>query len=123
MEIKKSKIERQIEQVRSYLAEDDWDIEGYARIALNIASKTNGNFEIYNISEEICGNDRVEDAYGTDSGWYDLWIDVKGFDEYAGFYIVGVYLTDLWNYGSDNADEIREHMFIREFKEDRSRYE
>ena len=44
-------------------------------------------------------------------------IEAQGLVEFSGFYIVGFYLSDIWNLGADNREEVKSRMYIREFKE------
>ena len=70
---------------------------------------------VYDVRVEYAKNGRI--AYDDDRGLMDMWVTVKGLVEFSGFYIVGFYLSDIWALGGDNRDEIKSHMYIREFKE------
>ena len=102
-------------QVINDLKEDN-ELENYGKIAARIASGTNETFEILKAEAEISHNRRVYDAFCEGSGKIDIWMEFYAYNAYAGFYEIGVYLTDLWNSTGDNSDEIKSHMFILEFK-------
>lgn len=70
---------------------------------------------IYDASAQIARNSRVWNAYGEHSGKLDVWLEANFYDPYDGFFVVGAYLTDIWNLSSDNATEIKSHMYIRHY--------
>lgn len=73
---------------------------------------------VYDVRVEYAKNGRLPwDHHGDGTGIMDLWIEARGLVEFSGFYIVGFYLSDIWSLGADNRDEIKSHMYIREFKE------
>ena len=61
---------------------------------------------------EFCKNSRVYDRICDGSGRCDVWIKIKAYQSYYGFYDIGICLTDLWEYSSENADYIKSHMYI-----------
>lgn len=67
---------------------------------------------------ETAGNCRIYNHHDTDSGKIDIYITAT-IQAYDAFYIIGAYITDIWNITGDNNDEIKKQMFIREFKETR----
>jgi hypothetical protein len=71
-----------------------------------------GSYEILKATAEISKNSRIYDYYDNGTGHLDIWLTVYAYNEYYGFYNIGVYLSDLWQLGSDNVDETRSHMFI-----------
>ena len=87
-----------------------------AEIAARIATGENVN-EILKIEAEIAHNNRVYNRYDDESGTLDIWFTIYAFNSYSGFYTIGAYLSDLWESTGDNADELRGHMYIREFTE------
>ncbi|WP_124101056.1 hypothetical protein [Ruminococcus sp. Marseille-P6503] len=97
---------------------EDNGLKDYAKMAVRTASSTNINFEILKAEAEIAKNARVNDAYGESSGQLDVWLNIYAFDSYAGFYNIGIYLTDVWAITSDNAEEIKNHMFINHYTKD-----
>jgi len=107
--------------VKRIIAEmkEDGEIKGYSEIAARVASGYNGNFEILKAEAEISRNGRVNDAYGEGSGKLDIWLNVYAFDNYAGFFEIGAYLTDIWAVAGDNAEEIRSHMYINKYSREK----
>jgi len=61
---------------------------------------------------EFCKNSRIYDRICDGSGNIDVWIKVKAYSPYYGFYDIGACLTDLWDYSSENAEYTKSHMFI-----------
>ena len=61
---------------------------------------------------EFSKNSRIYDRLCDGSGNCDVWIKVKAYQSYYGFYDIGAYLTDLWDYSSETADYIKSHMYI-----------
>lgn len=86
-------------------------------VAARIAARQNGNFSYYDVQAEISKNARVWNAYNDHSGKLDIWITFKAFDPCYGFYVIGCYLSDIWSSTGENGEEIRERMFVREYKE------
>ena len=67
---------------------------------------------------EAALNSRIYNAHETNSGNVDIWITATIYSDFESkFYIVGAYITDIWNITGDNNDEIKSYMYIREFKE------
>lgn len=112
--------------VRNNVKNDDGKIDftSEAHSAANLIQPY-GNFEILKVSAEIAKNCRVWNAYGFDwNGEYsydlDVWIHIYAYDSSYGFYDIGAYLTDIWRIGpEDEREDILNHMYIREFKEER----
>lgn len=71
---------------------------------------------IFDVSVEYAGNQRIYEYHGDGSGNKDLWITVKGFVN-SKFYIIGFYLSDIWSVSYENRDEVKSHMYIRKFVE------
>lgn len=92
-------------------------IEELAQIAARTATKYNGDFEIFTPTAYICLNGRLNNWYYPNSNSLDVWIEFKAFNSYSGFYIIGAYLTDIHNISRMTADHIRNHMYIRSYKE------
>lgn len=107
--------------VKRIIAEmkEDGEIKGYSEMAARVASGKNENFEILKAEAEISRNARVNDAYGEGSGKLDVWLNIYAFNSYAGFYEIGAYLTDIWAITGDNAEEIRNHMYINKYSREK----
>ena len=74
--------------------------------------------DVYDVRVEYAKNGRIAyDYHGDGCGIMDLWVTVHGLVDFAGFYIVGFYLSDIWCLSADNRDVIKSRMYIREFKE------
>lgn len=108
-----------IDEIRECCAEDS--IKNYVSSALSIAGVKNPTgVEVYDKTAEISRNYRIWNYYGDcmiNTEDFDVWIEFKAFVEYEGFYIIGVYLSDLWNRLADysNDAEIRSHMYIEKY--------
>ena len=102
-----------VKEVRTCIEEDK--LSNYTQTIARIASKTNDVFEIFRADAEIAKNSRIWDAYG-DSKNLDVWITVYAYNSYVGFYEIGCYLTDIWEVTGDNSDQIRNRMFVLEYK-------
>lgn len=104
--------------VKRIIAEmkEDTGIKDYAEIAARVASGYNGKFEILKSEAEIAKNARVNNAYGENSGNLDIWLNIYAFDSFAGFFEIGIYLTDVWAVTGDNAEEIKANMYIQRYK-------
>jgi hypothetical protein len=102
-----------IKEVRDCVSEDK--LSDYTQMIAQVASGKSDVFEILKADAEISRNCRVWNAYGNNSKDLDIWVEIYAYNSFAGFYEIGCYMTDIWNYYSDIADEIRSHMFILEF--------
>lgn len=98
------------------LLKDDTGLKDYAAIAARIATRDGAN-EILKAEAEIAKNHRIYNRYSEESGNLDIWLTVYAFNDFKGFYKIGAYLSDIWEVASENAEEIRSHMYIREFTE------
>lgn len=94
---------------------DDDNIIGYAQAAARVASGWNG-FEILKAEASIAKNCRVWNQYGENTDDLDIWLDIYAFDSYAGFYEIGIYLSDVWSITGDNSDELKNYMYIEKYK-------
>lgn len=103
-----------VRQIISDMKEDDC-LKEYAEMAARIAS---GGYceKVYECSAEIAKNGRIYEQWGEGSGNLDIWIEAAALTS-EGFVIFGIYLTDVWSITGDNAEEIRNHMYIRKFQE------
>ena len=100
----------------------DETIEGSVIILSHIVTGyTNNSIEIFKASAEIAKNQRAWNYYGdteTESRDIDIWINTTFFDKNDdNFYIVGAYLSDIWNASCDNLENSKMNMYIRKFKE------
>lgn len=97
--------------------EDDlrWDIETLKNIF--------GATEIISSAARISKNSRVYNYFKENSNNIDIWIDATFYDDYSSenkggvFYIVGAYLTDIYQSTSENRKELQSRMYIRKFVE------
>ncbi len=94
---------------------EDESLKWYAELAASVATGAN-NAEILKVNAKISKNFRVRDAYHKDSADLDVWIS---FTAYTGssFVVGGAYLTDIWQLTRDNKEKIKNHMYIRLFRE------
>ena len=93
-----------------------WEVERIASLAAGV------DIEVLRFDTKIAKNNRIWNFYsGTDTEHptedIDVWIDVYAYDPYYGFFDVGAYLSDIWSLTSNNAEEIKSHMYIRHFVE------
>ena len=106
------------EIIRDFNTPDE-NLTDYAKIAARIASGE--SCEIIKATAEIAKNCRAWNEYSDHSGELDIWIKFTAFSDFKGFYIVGAYLSDIWqSCGDDNAEELRARFYVREFPENRS---
>lgn len=103
-----------VKRIISDMKEDD-QLKEYAQMAARIASRSNEAFEVLKAEAAIAKNSRVYDSYGEGSGTLDIWLEVYAFSMFKGFYSIGIYLTDIWQVGSENSEEIRSYMYIEEY--------
>lgn len=94
---------------------EDVSAKEYAEQAARIASESYVE-KVFEASASISKNSRVWNLFYDESGNLDVWVEFTALTG-SGFVMGGVYLSDLWQAGSDNYDEIRNHMFIRMFTE------
>ena len=113
-----------IESLRNSLKDEpefDWEAKRIAEIA------SGSSIEVLRYELEMVKNNRVWNFYGSSNEedvtfptWnLDVWIHVLAYDELTGFYDIGAYLSDIWSLRSDNEDEVKSHMYIRKFVEQR----
>ena len=97
--------------------DDEWTAKEWAKMAARLVFD-DAVAMIIEAKARIAKNQRVWDAFDEETRDIDVWIEFTAFSEYrSSFIIAGVYLTDLWQLTTDNADEIKSHMYIRQFKE------
>lgn len=106
-----------VKKVMEYAKEDAYSAKDWAKVATRIVFDDNGA-KVIEATARIAKNQRVWDAFDEETRHIDIWVEFTAFSEYrSSFIIAGVYLTDLWQLTTDNADEIKSHMYIRQFKE------
>lgn len=106
-----------VKKVMQYAKEDDYSAQDWAKVAARLVFDDNAAM-IIEAKARIAKNQRVWDAFDEETRDIDVWIEFTAFSEYrSSFIIAGVCLTDLWQLTKDNADEIKSHMYIRQFKE------
>ena len=66
----------------------------------------NSTWSYYDVTMEICRNVRVPYNYYTEnSAFYDVWVDFKAFNDLDGFYVVGIYLSDIYSISEYNYSD------------------
>lgn len=98
---------------------EDTELNYYIQIMAKIAAGgyCGSEFEILKAEAEVSKNkDGV--GYFADNN-LDVWVRAYVFDSFCGFYVLGFYLSDCWQYSGDNTEEIMQRMYIRRFAEDR----
>ena len=97
---------------------EDATAKDYAEMAARIASGRNA-VKVLEAKAEIAKNCRVDDRICEGSAQFDVWVTFTAIieDGFEGIIMGGAYLTDLWDCSAENADETRDHMFIRKFIE------
>ena len=82
-----------------------------------------GADEIIKSTASISKNCRVCNVFNDESGNIDIWITVTLYNTYSSengcgvFYMVGAYLSDLWQATADNWEELKSRMHVRKFLE------
>lgn len=106
--------------VRRFLAnmkEDDFPIMDAAKMAVEVACGFGSRcVKVYEAKATFAKNQWVYNWYYDESRDFDVWIDIVA-EATNGFYIVGVYLTDIHSITGDNNEEVKSHMYIRKFTE------
>jgi len=106
------------QSIISSMKEDDTSTPAdYIRQAVNaLCGDRNSCDQVFEASAEIAKNCRVWNYHSDNSGTLDVWITgtAKTFDT---FYIIGAYLSDLWQLCPDNYSEITQHFYVRKFTE------
>ena len=91
---------------------------GIADAAKALANLFENDAEVLAIEAETAKNCRVYNYFAEieESRNIDIWITVKALG-FRDFYILGAYLSDIWSIGSDNHEEIKQHVYKRQFTE------
>ena len=106
-----------VREIIADMKEDSSTVEEYAEMAIQVAYDGIAYSEILKASASIAKNCRVWNAYNNHSENLDVYIEATAYVNGDEFIIIGAYLTDIWQIGSDNRKEIASHMYIRRFKE------
>lgn len=110
-----------IDVIREFCKEIE--INDYVPLVLFLAGvKCLFRVKTYEITAEFAKNKCVWNYYGDiDEGVntedFDVWVEFSVLVPFDGFYVIGVYLSDLLNREFDdrNDDEIRENMYIQKY--------
>lgn len=107
-----------VRQMIAELKEDDYTAEKYAAMAARLITG-DSSVEIISATAEIARNCRIYNGYGEESGDLDVWIDFRAFSNYKScFIIAGAYLSDIWQIGGENNEELIKQMYVRKFSEE-----
>ena len=106
-----------VESLRRNLS-DIWDFKWEAMHIADLAC--GGRIDVLRFDLEVAKNNRIWNYYSgpdSDDPTYDLdvWIKVMAFDEIKGCYLIGCYLSDIWEVNGKNNEEIRSRMYIRHY--------
>ena len=88
---------------------------------LSLVDGSAWGFEVFDVTCEYAKNAHVHNYYDDASGNMDIWLTIKAFNSCRGFYVIGVYLSDIWSipndYNDPMRDEIKSRMYVRRFVE------
>lgn len=106
-----------IQRIIKSMKEDETPVSEWAEMAINLACGQ-GNFceKVFEAKASIAKNCRINNYYDEDSRNFDVWIETTA-QASNGFYIIGAYLSDIWQIGGIDNKEILSHMYIRIFTE------
>ena len=103
-----------IEIAEKTMEESNWitkdDIQTFANLV-------GFNVTVLKAEAEYAKNNRVYDRFGEGSEHTDVWVSFTGYNGWNTFYIAGAYLSDIWEIGAVDCDELKKRMYIRVFKE------
>ena len=71
--------------------------------------------EVLKAEAEYAKNARVYDYYREGTEHLDVWIEITAYNGFSKFVIAGAYLSDIWNIGGIDSEELKTRMFIRTF--------
>lgn len=93
-------------------------LDDAVQTAISIATgETSMCFEVLKATAEIMPYYRAQNRYTDNSENLDVYLTIYAFDEYHGFYKIGCYLSDVWESTGDNAEELRQYMYIGKYEE------
>lgn len=103
------------------MKEDLYSGKEYAEMAVNCIGQALGmcyNWcdKVLGADAEIAKNNRVWNAFNKNSRYLDVWINFTARTD-EGFLEGGAYLTDIWNIGGADPEELAGHMYYRRFQE------
>lgn len=110
-----------VKRIIAECKEDETTAREYAAIAARMITGDNC-VEVIKAEAQIAKNCRIYNQYGEDSADFDIWIDFRAYSEYKDrFIIAGAYLSDICNICgiSEIDEEIKDHMYIRSFLEEK----
>lgn len=111
-----------IRKVIESMKEDEYKPDEYAEIAIRAAFNGDAcGIEILKASAKIAKNRCIFNGYTDDSANIDVWIEATAYVNFDEVIMIGTYLSDIWQITGDNQSEIASHMYIRKFKEVKSR--
>lgn len=96
-------------------SDDSCSVAEYARMAVNVAcSRRESCLKVFEATAIVSRNCRAWDRIIDGSKDLDVWIEATA-QTTDGFYIIGAYISDIWEITGDNKEEIRNRMFIQHF--------
>lgn len=94
------------------------DMEGISKEDIQMFANFLGCSEVLKAEAEYSKNARVWDYYREGTEYIDIWVSITAFNGLSQFVIGEAYLSDIWNIGGIDAEELKKHMFIRTFSKD-----
>ena len=106
------------EIVSQFEGEEAEALDDAVRRAITIVTgNASACFEVLKAKAEIMPYYRAQNRYTDTSENLDVYLTIYAFDEYHGFYKIGCYLSDVWESTGDNAEELRQYMYIGKYEE------
>ena len=106
-----------VRRIIQYMKEEGGDAKEWATSAVDLAAGWGQCSEtIFEAKASIAKNRRINNYFDEDSRDFDIWIETTA-KASNGFYIIGAYLSDIWQIGDTDNKEILSHMYIRKFAE------
>ena len=91
-----------------------WELKSLA----SFVASDGTSLEVLKSSHTISKNCRAWNVFSDHSGALDIWIECTVYNGIDAFYMIGAYLSDIWQIGpEDRRSELLSHMYIRKFKE------
>lgn len=94
------------------------DMEGISKEDIQMFANFLGCSEVLKAEAEYIKNAKVWDYYREGTEHLDILVSVTAFDGLSKFVIGEAYLSDIWNIGGIDAEELKKNMFIRTFSKD-----
>lgn len=103
------------------MKEDLYSGKEYAEMAVNCIGQALGKCynwcdKVLEADAAIAKNNRVWNAFNENSRQLDVWVNFTARTD-EGFLEGGAYLTDIWNIGGADPEELAGHMYYRRFQE------